>query len=45
MKTTDKSIVCQGCKTRKTINFKPKEIEKKFICECGKHSLVKNKVL
>lgn len=36
---------CLGCNTMKTINFKQKEKEKQFICECGKHSLVKNKVI
>lgn len=32
---------CTGCRQLKTINFKPKEKEKDFKCECGKISKVK----
>lgn len=39
LKIKDKSIVCQGCHTRYTINFKATDKVKKSICDrCKKHN-------
>lgn len=43
MKVNEQWHKCIGCKQFKTINFKPKEEEKQFKCECGKISIVQNK--
>jgi hypothetical protein len=43
MKTTNKSVICQGCNTKFTVDFSPKEKEKTVTHRCGKIQLVKPK--